>query len=375
MPPQRNAPVDIRSGPDHRDNPRNAAPRTLTSPPHPDSSDDPSARSKFAYLLLTHARPQQVEDLGERILQLSPHADIVVHHDASAPDLPWEGQSIPRIHFVDRENVLWGGWSMVDATERLLRFSVENLASEWFVLLSADHRPAMDLTAWEEAVVRAPIDAYLPAERLSGRMRFGRGDADKNLYLARGRHRWTLITRPKSSGLDRGIGGLMKLSQWIRPIVSLEFVHRREAWAIGIRRRTRALNGLTFYRGSQWIALNRRAALAALDVEPQLREWFTRSWIPDETYFHTVLRTAGLRVSNDPTTFVLEPPAQPTAGWMQLTLADLPAVWKSQTPFARKVDLASRPEVATTIDEVVDGERLGTTRDTAAEVPRDPSRP
>jgi hypothetical protein len=316
-----------------------------------------------------------VEDLGARILQLSPRADIVVHHDASAPDLPWEGQSAPRIHFTDRENVQWGGWSMIDATERLLRFSLENLTSEWFVLLSGDHRPATDLTAWEGAVARASVDAYLPAERLPGRLRFGRRSVDENLYLARARHRWTSISRPKSYGLNRGIAGLMKLSQWVQPFVALEYVHRHDAWAIGIRRNTRELNGLTFYRGSQWIALNRRAALAALNVEPQLREWFTRSWIPDETYFHTVLRSAGLRVSNAPTTFVLEQPAQPTTGWMQLKLQDLPAVWESHTPFARKVDISSRPEVAAAIDEAVDGHGLSTAPDGSARAPQDPPRP
>lgn len=316
-----------------------------------------------------------MEDLGARLLQLSPGADIVVHHDASAPDRPWEGQSNPRIHFVDRGNVRWGGWSMIDATERLLRYSVENLASEWFVLLSGDHRPATDLTAWEGAVARASVDAYLPAERLPGRLRFGRSHVEENRYLARARHRWTSIPRPKSSGLHRGIGGLMKLSQWVQPFVTLEFVHRRDGWAIGIRRNTRELHGLTFYRGSQWIALNRRAALAALNVEPQLREWFTRSWIPDETYFHTVLRSAGLRVSEAPTTFVPEEPAQPTAGWMQLKLQDLPAVWESHTPFARKVDLSSHPEVAAAIDGVVDRRRLSTAPDGSAEAPQDRSRP
>jgi hypothetical protein len=299
----------------------------------------------------------------------------VVHHDASAPALPWEGQSTARIHFVDRGHVQWGGWSMIDATERLLRFSVENLSSEWFVLLSGDHRPATDLTAWEDAVARASFDAYLPAEQLPAKLRFGRGHGEENRYLARARHRWTTISRPKSPGVHRGIGGLMKLSQWVQPFVSLEFVHRLDGWAVGIRRNARELDGLTFYRGSQWIALNRRAALAALNVEPRRKQWFTRSWIPDETYFHTVLRAAGLRVSNAPTTFVLEEPARPTAGWMQLKLDDLPAVWEAHTAFARKVDLSGRPEVAAAIDEVVDRRRLSNAPERPAEGPPDPSRP
>jgi hypothetical protein len=65
---------------------------------------------------------------------------------------------------------------------------------------------------------------------------------------------------------------------------------------------------------------------------------------------------------------VLEEPAKPTAGWMQLKLQDLPAVWESHTPFARSVDLSSRPEVAAAIDEVVDGRRLST-------APGDPPKP
>jgi hypothetical protein len=53
---------------------------------------------------------------------------------------------------------------------------------------------------------------------------------------------------------------------------------------------------------------------------------------------------------------------------MQLKLQDLPAVWESHTPFARKVDLSSRFEVAAAIDEVVDGRRLST-------APDDPEKP
>jgi hypothetical protein len=54
---------------------------------------------------------------------------------------------------------------------------------------------------------------------------------------------------------------------------------------------------------------------------------------------------------------VLETPEYPTKGWMQLILEDLPAVWAADTPFARKVDLSGRPEVAAAIDKVVDQQR------------------
>ncbi len=150
----------------------------------------------------------------------------------------------------------------------------------------------------------------------------------------------------------------MKLSEYLQPLVAVEFVHRRDAWVVGVRRRTQPVANVDFFRGSQWIALNRRGAVEALTVDPDLTAWFKRSWIPDESYFHTVLRHAGLSASDTPTTFVLDTPEQPTTGWMRLTLDDLPAVWEAATPFARKVDPSTRPEVAQSIDGVVDRRRL-----------------
>lgn len=43
--------------------------------------------SRFAYLLLTHTRPDRVEDLASRILALSSRANIVVHHDQLSEDI------------------------------------------------------------------------------------------------------------------------------------------------------------------------------------------------------------------------------------------------------------------------------------------------
>jgi hypothetical protein len=95
--------------------------------------------------------------------------------------------------------------------------------------------------------------------------------------------------------------------------------------------------------------------MAALSIDPAVVAWFKHSWIPDEAFLHTALRQVpGLRIADQRTTFVLDTPAQPYPGWMRLSLDDLPAAWASGLPFARKVDLATRPEVVARIDEVVD---------------------
>lgn len=319
----------------------------------------PATRNpSFAYLLLTHKDARHVEGLAHRILDLSPRAQIVVHHDADAGDLPWHGNPSGPIHLVERSSVSWGDWSMIEATLRMIRYAVDHLNADWLVLLSGEHRPAVLLQQWEAATAMSGNDALLAAEQLPARLRFGTKEFDRNQYLARSRHRWSLIERPRHDVAHRSLGLLMKLSSRVRPLLSVEYVHRREAWAFGRVRQTRPVRDWTFYRGPQWFALNRRAATAALTIDQKVTQWFEQSWIPDETYLQTALRyVPGLVIADTPTTFVRGTPAKPYPGWMQLSPEDLSAAMASDLPFARKVDPAGRPEVVVNIDDAVEEQR------------------
>lgn len=309
----------------------------------------------FAYLLLAHKEPAHVENLAGRILDLSPTAHVIVHYDVDGGEPPWHGEPSGPIHLVERSRVLWGDWSMIEATLRMVRYAVDSLEVDWVVLLSGEHRPAVMLPEWEAHIAASGKDALLPGQRLPSRLSFGPAELEQHQYLARSRHRWSLVDRPRHHVAHRSFGLLTKLSSWLRPVVSVEYIHRRNAWAIGGWRRPGPVRGWTFYRGSQWFALNRRAASAALTIDPAVANWFKRSWIPDETYLQTALRQIpGLVIADIPTTFVLNTPARPFPGWMQLSSGDLPAVRASGLPFARKVDLTARPEVVAGIDDAVD---------------------
>jgi hypothetical protein len=315
------------------------------------------AQSRFAYLLLTHKDGHDVEELAERIVSLSPTAHVVVHHDVESPDLPWAGDPQEPFHLVERAPVRWGDWTMIEATERLLRYAVE-LDAGWFVLLSGEHRPAVDLARWEGEVAASRVDALVRADVLPAHLRFGWRHFEPNQYLARSRHRWRRVPRPGSDVAQRAVGGVMKLGRGLHPVLAIEYVHRRDAWLLGLRRRARAMQGRRFWRGSQWMAIDRRAADAVLHPDPVVKAWFEQSWIPDETYLQTLLRnTPGLTVADEATTFVLDTPERPYPGWMQLSSDDLPAAWASGAPFFRKVDRTGRPEVVEAIDSAVDRER------------------
>lgn len=316
-------------------------------------------RPTMAYLLLTHHEPRRVEPLIERILDRSPAGVVVVHHDAAAGALPRGGRSEARVRFVDRGPVRWGHWSMVEATLRLLRAAVDDVGADWMVLLSAEHRPLVDLGRWEDSLASSEVDAFCPGDPLPRRLRFGPDDpGGTKRLLARYRLRWHWVGRPRSELGHRVVGNLAKLTRRTHPLVHLEYAHRADSWVLGLPRRQGAMRGWTFHKGSQWVALNRRAARAVLDVDPAVTTWFRHTYIPDESYIHSIVhRRDDLRVDDGILTWVPDDPTGRPGGlmWMRLLPDDLPAVRASGAAFARKVDPVGDPGLMATIDAVADG--------------------
>jgi hypothetical protein len=310
------------------------------------------ARPLFAYLLLTHKEPRQVEALTARLLELSPDCEVVVHHDLDAREMPWDGQPPSRVHLVERTRVLWGDWSIVEATLRMITFATDRLGADWFVVLSGEHWPVVDLARWEEDLGTSGFDAVIPSSRLPRRLHFGRTDLDGNRFLARCIHRWVAVTRPRSALVHRALAGVSKVSCLTHPILKLEFSLRSDAWFIGLPRSRGPVKGWALYKGSQWIAFNDRAARLVLHVETPVIMWFEQSHIPDESFVHTVLqRVPGISIHNQLVTYVPPEPDTPTEGWMRLKIDDLPTVWASGAAFARKVDPARHPDVIASIND------------------------
>jgi Core-2/I-Branching enzyme len=328
-----------------------------------DGQTDTLHRHRFAYMLLTHKDPHHVEELALRILDLSPSGHVVIHHDLASAPLPWGGRPPDRVHLVDRQHVLWGDWSIVDATLRMIRFAYDHLEADWFVMLSGEHRPVVDLQRWEAITAASDADAFVDANPLPTKLHYGRSDEDDNRFLARCLHRWVTINEPRLKMAHKGMGGLWKLSRHALPLGAIEYSHRRRAWFIGSPRRGRPTD-LTFYKGSQWLGFNSRSAKTILNTQPSVTEWFMQGHIPDETYLQSVLYNAPeLSVRNELVTYVPEGPERPTPKrWMVLDQEDLETVWQSGAAFARKVDPDERPHILKAIDDRVDRERgIGTT--------------
>jgi len=310
-----------------------------------------------AYLVLSHKNPPQVEALATRILDLSPAGHVVVHHDADATEVPWDGHPPARAHLVDRMHVAWGDWSLVEATLRLMHFGVDELDADWFVVLSGEDRPVRDLATWERELFSAGVDGLLPARALTARPSFGHPPTADDLNYARYALRWRPLT-PTHPAWRHVLGPLRRISRYMQPVIKIEYAERRPAWMIGRYRRRSLPSGWAFYSGSQWMALDRRAVTALFATDPSVVQWFRHTWIPDQGFFHTVLYNhPGLTISGDPLTYVVPHVSEKRAAWMVLRTDDVGAIESSGAAFARKFDPEVDSQVIGVIDAAVDAGR------------------
>jgi hypothetical protein len=308
---------------------------------------------RVAYLILSHHRPEQVEALADRILTLSPAGQVVVHHDIAAPVMPWRGTPPPRVHLVERMHVLWGDWSIVEASLRLLRFATEELDADWSVFLSGEDRPVVDLARWERDLQTARIDGLVPALVVDRRPSFGRRPTAGDVNFVRYSYRWREL--PPARGVAHGAIELARrVSRYCQPLFKVEYTIRRDRFFLALPRHRRLPPGWNIYTGPQWVACGRRAAYALLHADDTVIEWYRQTWIPDQSFFHTVLRNQpDLVLSDTPLTYVIPYNVKRRRGDMVLRVDDLGAIQQSGAAFARKFDPSVDSDILRDIEATI----------------------
>ncbi len=224
--------------------------------------------TQIAYLLLCHKDP---EEIITRATHLTAAGDCVaIHFDARSAPVDYQRiraalSGNPAIAFTRRRvRCGWGEWSLVAATLEAARAAVTAFpGATHFYLLSGDCMPiktAEHIRAWLD---REDADFIESADYFnSGWIKTGIR-AERLIY----RH-------------------------WFN-----ERKHKRLFYAsMGLQARlglARALpSDLKMRIGSQWWCLRRRTITAILDFVDQRRDvvrFFATTWIPDETFFQTVV--------------------------------------------------------------------------------------
>ncbi len=224
--------------------------------------------TQIAYLLLCHKDP---EEIITRATRLTAAGDCVaIHFDARAKpgDYLRISQALsgnPAVAFARRRiKCGWGEWSLVEATLEAARAAVDAFpGATHFYLLSGDCMPiktAEHIRAWldrEDADFIESVDYFasdwiktgIKAERLIYRHWFNERRRKRLFYASMSLQAFLGLERPLPAGLQMRIG-------------------------------------------SQWWCLRRRTITAILDFVDQRRDvvrFFATTWIPDETFFQTVV--------------------------------------------------------------------------------------
>jgi hypothetical protein len=225
--------------------------------------------ARIAYILLCHKDPEGIIAQAERLTEGGDYVSI--HFDGRAKSRDFEklktALSInPSVSFArKRLKCGWGEWSLVAATLLAVRAAVEAFPrATHFYMLSGDCMPIKSAEYAHALLARDDVD-YVESF-----------DFYKSEWIKTGIKEERLIYR-----------------HWFneRTHKSLFYASMAVQDRLGVSRKIPA--DLQIQIGSQWWCLRRRTVEALLEFCDRRRDvirFFSTTWIPDETFFQTLVR-------------------------------------------------------------------------------------
>jgi hypothetical protein len=190
-------------------------------------------------------------------------SSIIVHVDQDVDQKPFFDLANPKAKFVaTRFSCPWGSWGRVAASLEMLREAVES-GSSHIALLSEDTFPLHDPEAIPSLLEKSGVGVWMDGERM--------GSPHKP------------ITR--LSRISNFRGDPRKQSKLLRILQNLPFTYERVDYR-------RHLGDMIPWAGDSWWILTNKTAKKILDYansNPDLIKFFSKTWIPDEHFFQTVV--------------------------------------------------------------------------------------
>lgn len=317
-------------------------------------------KATISYVVLCHRNAPQVLRLARTIRAMSPRSRVLIRHDQPSGFIDAAAaEACGADLLVSKIECRWGHWSLVEATLEAFHRAGELHDPAWIVVISGQDYPIRPLEPWEDSLLADPYDAVMSSEALVDGPFGMRPGGNRQQLRMRYTHRWYRL--PRLNAISRLPASFTRLgrSAWFRylyPLQAILVLHqlpRDEGWALGIRRRTVPWSpDMPVYKGSQWIALSRRAVGVCVDGHRAkwMRDYFTTTLVPDEAYFHTLLASSrGMRVKREPISWIRwASDAHPHP--VVIDQSDLEAAVRSGTPFARKFDATATPGLLDDVD-------------------------
>lgn len=313
--------------------------------------------TKFVYLITSHIHPIQVVRLIKTIRKLSPNSLIAVHHDPSKSKLlEQELNSIKDVFIIpDPINVIWGDFSQVECFLHSLRWIKKNLTFDWLILISGQDYPISSLIQFENDISNSFFDGYFryfPALTLEGNG-WPANTGKKRYYFKYFRYPHFIYYYKVPVKIQNLISKLILLINRSN-ILNIIISSKNNKNKIGIRRFKYPFDDeFTCYGGWDWFNLNIKCIdriLLAVTDNKNLVDYYKKTYMPSESFVHTILVNTELKISNNSLRYVHWKGLHPTSPSVILK-TDCESVIDSGMPFARKFDIITDSEVLDIIDE------------------------
>ena len=225
--------------------------------------------AKIAYILLCHKDPEGIIAQAERLTAAGDC--IAVHFDARAKREDFDQiraalASNPSVTFAQKRiKCGWGGWSLVQATIHAVQAAVEAFPrATHFYMLSGDCMPTKTAEHAHNFLDRNDLD-YIESF-----------DFFASDWIKTGIKEERLIYR-----------------HWFNERTQKQLFYTSMQWQQRLKLERKVPADIQMQIGSQWWCLRRRTVEYLLDFikkRTDVMRFFRTTWIPDETFFQTIVR-------------------------------------------------------------------------------------
>jgi hypothetical protein len=241
--------------------------------------------AKIAFILLCHKDPAAIIAQAKQLTAAGDY--LAIHFDGSASDTDFaqiKGALAGNTHvvFAKRVKCGWGQWSLVQASLNALTAATESFVrATHFYMVSGDCLPIKSASYARDMMDSADVD-YIESYDFFDSDWIKTGFRVERLIYS---HFFNERTQPRrfyaALGLQQKLGLKRKIPQDIQVMI-----------------------------GSQWWCLRRQtveAVLAFVAERADVVRFFKRTWIPDETFFQTLVRhlVPGREIENRTLTFLM----------------------------------------------------------------------
>jgi len=225
--------------------------------------------AKIAYILLCHKDPEGIVAQAQRLTAAGDF--VAIHFDARAPKEAFDKiraglAANPSVTFTrKRIKCGWGAWSLVEATLLAVEAAVEEFPrATHFYMLSGDCMPIKSAEFAHTFLDREEVD-YIESF-----------DFFKSDWIKTGIKEERLIYR-----------------HWFNERTSKRLFYASMDWQKRLGLARGVPSDIAMQIGSQWWCLRRRTVEWVLDFVKSRKDvmrFFRTTWIPDETFFQTIVR-------------------------------------------------------------------------------------